>query len=136
MGRSIQTLIGSVSTPKDNGTLAPTAGTSVTLTDAEWALVSTSAIGRSVADGATTANSKVVTSATAAFVAGDVGKLISGGSIPAGARITAVNSGTSVNIGIWQRNELLENKIIDYRATATAAGVTLVIGVVKDNGAV
>lgn len=51
-----------------------------------------------VADGVTTAGSNIVTSATASFVATDVTRSISGGTIPAGSVITAVNSGTSVTI--------------------------------------
>lgn len=66
-----------------------------------------------VADGATTASSKTVTSATAAFTATDVGRAISGGSIPTGAVIEKVNSATSVNVS--------------RAATATATGVSLTI---------
>ena len=68
---------------------------------------------RSVADGATNTNT-TVTSATAAFTAADVGKFITGGTIPVGATITAVGSATSVTISA--------------AATATATAVTLVIG--------
>lgn len=53
--------------------------------------------GRVVTDGVTATNT-TVTSATAAFTALDVGRLISGTGIPVGARITAVNSATSVTI--------------------------------------
>lgn len=52
---------------------------------------------RTVADG-TTATNTTVTSATAAFTDDDIGKPISGGTIPAGATITAVASATSVTI--------------------------------------
>lgn len=68
---------------------------------------------RTVADGATNTNT-TVTSATAAFTADDIGKPISGGTIPAGATITAVASATSVTIS--------------DAASGTATGVTLVIG--------
>jgi hypothetical protein len=68
---------------------------------------------RSVNDG-TTIIGTTVTSATAAFVAGDVGKAISGGSIPANATIVSVTNGTTV--------------VISAPATAAASGVTLVIG--------
>lgn len=69
---------------------------------------------RSVTDGATNSNT-TVTSATAAFTADDIGKPISGGTIPAGATITAVASATSVTIS--------------DAASGTATGVTLTIGV-------
>lgn len=67
-----------------------------------------------VNDGVTAAGGTIVTSASAAFVATDVGRTISGGSIPANTTITAVNSGTSVTIS--------------QPANATANGVTLVFG--------
>lgn len=66
-----------------------------------------------VADGATTAASATVTSATAAFTADDLGVAISGGSIPAGATIVKINSATSV--------------VVSAAATATATGVSLTI---------
>lgn len=69
--------------------------------------------GTTVTDGATTAASTTVTSATAAFTAADIGLPISGGSIPATAVIIKVTSGTSV--------------VISQAATATAAGVTITI---------
>lgn len=70
-------------------------------------------VARSVSDGATNSNT-TVTSATAAFLQSrDLGASISGGSIPAGAYIVAVNSPTSVTISA--------------AATTTATGVTLTI---------
>jgi len=51
-----------------------------------------------VNDGVLIGGSLTVTSATAAFVTGDLYRAIAGGSIPAGAYITAINSGTSVQI--------------------------------------
>ena len=80
-------------------------------TAGDYVLADTSS--RSVADGATNTNT-TVTSATAAFTAADVGRLITGGTIPAGATITVVGSATSVTISA--------------PATATATAVTLVIG--------
>lgn len=68
---------------------------------------------RTVADGATTAGSPNVTSATAAFDARDVGAAISGAGIPAGSIITTITSATAV--------------VISNNATATATGVTLTI---------
>lgn len=67
-----------------------------------------------VNDGVTVAGSTTVTSATAAFVATDVTRPISGGSIPAGSVITAVNSGTSITIS--------------QPASVSATAVSLVFG--------
>lgn len=51
---------------------------------------------RSVADGVTTSGSATITSATAAFVAGDVGTKISGSAdIPGGTTIASVTNGTT-----------------------------------------
>jgi len=74
--------------------------------------VSTTA-SRSVSDGVTD-STVTVTSATASFTSADVGKSLSGGSIPAGAFIEVVNSGTSVTISA--------------AATASASSVPLTIG--------
>lgn len=68
---------------------------------------------RAVADGVTASNT-TVTSATAAFNSGDIGRPISGGSIPAGATIIAVASATSVTISA--------------PATASASAVALTLG--------
>jgi hypothetical protein len=68
---------------------------------------------RTVNDGVTASNT-TVTSATAAFTAADVGHAISGGTIPAGATITIVGSGTSVTISA--------------AATGSGGSVTLTIG--------
>lgn len=67
---------------------------------------------RTVADGVT-AIGTTVTSATAAFAVSDIGAKISGGTIPAGATITARASATSVTISA--------------PATAAATAVTLTI---------
>ena len=67
---------------------------------------------RTVADGATNSNT-TVTSATAAFDSNDVGRTISGGSIPAGTTIASVTNATTV--------------VISQAATTTATGVTLTI---------
>ena len=69
--------------------------------------------GTTVTDGATTAASTTVTSATAAFTAADLGLPISGGSIPATATIVKINSATSV--------------VISAAATATGADVSVTI---------
>lgn len=73
---------------------------------------------RAVSDGVTTDTDATVTSATAAFVATDVGRPISGAGIPAGTRILSVTSGTEI--------EMTAN------ATATATGVSITIGAVAE----
>lgn len=72
------------------------------------------AVSFTVADGVTTSGSATVTSATAAFQAGDVGKTISGTGIPGATTILQVASATSITMSA--------------NATATASGVTLTIG--------
>ncbi len=67
---------------------------------------------RSVADG-TTAVSTAVTSATANFVASDVGATITGGTIPGGATIASVTNSTTI--------------VLSAPATQVASGVTLTI---------
>jgi hypothetical protein len=67
-----------------------------------------------VTDGVTTSGSPTVTSATAAFVAADLGLPLGGTGIPANSRIAAVNSATSVDLSA--------------NATITNTGVTLNIG--------
>ena len=68
---------------------------------------------RSVADGVTTDTDETVTSATAAFVAADLGAKVTGDGIPAGATIASVTSGTEVELSV--------------AATATDTGVALTI---------
>ncbi|HEU5085670.1 MAG TPA: phage tail tube protein [Acidimicrobiales bacterium] len=70
---------------------------------------------RSVTDAATTSGDATLTSSSAAFTVGDLGKPISGTGIPAGTTIAAVTSATEV--------ELSAN------ASATGTGVTVAIGV-------
>ena len=69
---------------------------------------------RTVADGVLNSTT-TITSATAVFTKGDVGQIISGTNIPAGATIVTVNSATSV--------------VISSAATGSATGVTIVIGI-------
>lgn len=76
-----------------------------------WAQIPTRSVIDGVLNGTTT-----VTSATAVFVAGDVGATLTGVGIPAGAVITVRNSATSVTIS--------------QAATITATGVALAIGAV------
>ncbi|MCA1569786.1 MAG: hypothetical protein LC798_05575 [Chloroflexi bacterium] len=77
---------------------------------------------RTVADGATTSGSPTVTSATAAFTAGDLFQPISGAGIPANSYIGVVNSATSVGLSSSKTTNTPVN------ATATATGVTITIG--------
>jgi hypothetical protein len=72
---------------------------------------------RSVLDGTTTAGSSVVGSVLAAFTPADVGKAISGGSIPAGAYITA--------LGPPANSVTISSGLVG----TTASSVTLNIGV-------
>lgn len=69
---------------------------------------------RTVADGATTNASAVVTSATATFGSSDVGLAITGAGIPASTTILSVDSTTQVTMSA--------------NATATATGVSITIG--------
>jgi len=73
----------------------------------------TTTTSRSVSDGVLNSTT-TVTSATAAFVAGDVGKSISATGIPTGAVIQSVTNGTTV--------------VMSVAATATASGVSVTIG--------
>lgn len=77
---------------------------------------------RTVADGATTNSSPTVTSVTGAFGAGDVGGPISGTGIPANSFIGVVNSATSIGLS---SSPYINTPV---NATATATGLTLVIG--------
>lgn len=67
-------------------------------------------INRTVTDGVTTASSTTITSATAAFVTGDVGRVISGGTIPANATISSVTNSTTA--------------VLSAACTSSASGVT------------
>lgn len=69
---------------------------------------------RAVTDAATTSASATLNSATAAFVAGDVGKPVGGAGIPAGTTIASVQTATSVTMSA--------------NATVTGTGVALTIG--------
>lgn len=53
---------------------------------------------RTVADGVTTSGSATITSATLAFVAGDIGRTITSTNLPSGTTITTVASGTSATV--------------------------------------
>jgi hypothetical protein len=66
---------------------------------------------RSVTDGNTTNASATVTSASASFVAADLGKLVTGSGIPAGTTIKQVNNGTTITLSA--------------NATATSAAANL-----------
>lgn len=81
--------------------------------------------GRTVADGVLNSTT-TVTSATAAFVAGDVGKLVVGTGIPAGTTIASRTNATTI--------------VLSQAATGTASGVSLTfscvirLGIYNDNG--
>lgn len=100
-----------------------TSSNSIPVTNVKGAPYNAKGDSRSVTDGVTTSNT-TVTSATAAFVAGDVGKGIWGFSanangggatrIATGTTITMVNSATNITIS--------------GAASATTSGVTLIIG--------
>jgi len=68
---------------------------------------------RTVTDGATTSGSATITSATAAFTAGDVGGAVSGAGIPAGTTIASVTNATTA--------------VMSANATATATGVSVTV---------
>lgn len=51
-----------------------------------------------VTDGVTTVDSRTVTSASAAFIAADIGKYIQSSNLPIGTRVVSINSGTSVEV--------------------------------------
>lgn len=70
---------------------------------------------RTVTDGVTNSGDATLTSATAAFTAGDVGEVISGTGIPANTTIASVTSATEVEMSAT--------------ATATATGVSVTVGV-------
>jgi hypothetical protein len=75
---------------------------------------------RIVTDGVTANGDATVTSATAAFVAGDVGKAISGTGIPAATTIASVTSATEVEMSAT--------------ATADGTGVSVTIGTASKSG--
>lgn len=74
------------------------------------------------ADGVTTVNNKTVTSASAPFVATDLGSIITGTNIPGGAYIGKINSSTSVDLS----SSPFDN--IPILALATGTGGTFKIG--------
>lgn len=69
---------------------------------------------RTFADAVTTSGDATLTSATAAFIRGDLGRVISGAGIPSGTTITRVDSATQVTLSA--------------NATATASGVSVTVG--------
>lgn len=92
--QTVDTWPGGTWTPIDadaNGGLIP---------DGDWPtkLADQTSTQRVVTDGVTTSGAYTVTSATATFVAGDVGAQLRAASIPQGARILTVDSGTQVTL--------------------------------------
>ena len=82
---------------------------------------------RKVTD-AVTNGTPTVTSATAAFVAGDVGRPISGGDIPSFSFVGIVNSGTSIGISSSPTSNVAVN------ATGSHSGQNLNIGLSGEQG--
>lgn len=68
---------------------------------------------RAVVDAVTTNGSTTITSATAAFVAGDVNRVVSGAGIPTGAKIASVTNSTTA--------------VLSVAATASASSVSLAL---------
>lgn len=69
---------------------------------------------RSTADGAVTSGSTTVSSATIAFVAGDVGKVVQCPGVPVGTVIASVTSGTAA--------------VMSAEANTTGSGLALAVG--------
>lgn len=63
-----------------------------------WTVVPVASMGRIVTDLATTSASAVVTSATAAFVAGDVGAYVSTLNLPVSTKVVTVTNSTTVTV--------------------------------------
>lgn len=93
------------------GGTIPAAATVVSVTNATTVVISAAATATAAAVSLTIARVRQVTSVSANFTAVDLGKTISGGTIPALATITAVVNVTTVTIS--------------SSATATATGVSL-----------
>jgi hypothetical protein len=79
---------------------------------------------RTAGDGVTTTASNVVTSATAAFVAGDLGLSIGGYGIPTGSTITGITNATTVTIS--NNAEETTPAIRTDAAASTTAGSTTI----------
>lgn len=85
----------------------------VTLTRMFAEVTSAGDTGRSVADGVTTNASTTITSATAAFVSTDQGRLVTGTGIPVNTYISSVTNATTA--------------VLTNAATATATGVSITL---------
>jgi len=83
-----------------------------TTTAANTFVLAAPSAGRTFTDGVEN-SSTTLTSATAAFVAGDVGRLVVGSGIPSGTTIASVTNGTTV--------------VLSAAATATATGVRITL---------
>lgn len=93
---------------------APNRGMAYLLKHCLGTVVSSTGTARNFADGVT--NSTILlTSVTAAFVAGDVGAVVSGPGIPPGTKIAVVTNGTNVNLS--------------QSATASASGLAIGLGI-------
>lgn len=89
---------------------------------------------RTVTDAITTHNSAVLTSATAKFSSADVGRVVVGTAIPAGATITAVTNGTTVTLSTPAVNPLDAGgaRISPYTSPVSIGG-TIVVYTVAGN---
>jgi len=100
-------------TPFDMSVYGPAVGIWTALNDANPGGANTGVNSTRTVGDAVTAVGTTLTSATAAFTYADVGRSVAGGSIPAGATIASVQSGTSVTLSA--------------AATAAASGVTVTV---------
>jgi hypothetical protein len=101
------------------GPLCPTSAATCTISKPANVLVS-NGTNRAVSDGATTSGSATVTSATAHFLAGDVGARMSGGDLPDGATIATINSVSSVTLACV-------GCTAGFAGVSTATGIPLTI---------
>jgi len=99
--------------PFDMSVFGPAVGIWTALNDANPGGANTGVNSTRTVTDAVTAVGTTLTSATAAFTYADVGRSVTGGSIPAGATIASVQSSTSVTLSA--------------AATAAASGVTVTV---------
>lgn len=112
-------------TPNSGPVLSMVSGDWIGLNGGTWEIVPNASMGRKVADAVTTSASATVTSATAAFVAGDVGATIATPNLPIGTAITVVGSGTSVTVSANATASGSSQTITVTPATARYTPVTI-----------
>jgi hypothetical protein len=86
-----------------------------------WVYVPSAAV-RTVSDGVTTSGSVTLTSATAAFVSTDVGRIVSGTAFAPGTAISSVTNGTTV--------------VLSIAAGATGSGQTVNLGACQQHAVI